>query len=76
MELNREEIINALEHCKDRACVEGCPRLCNNIPMEDDCRLSLIHDAIALIKELTEENSALQMRIDDLEIELEQITDY
>lgn len=59
MKSNREEIIKALECCKDRACVESCTRLCNNIPMEDDCRLNLIHDALVLIKELTDENERL-----------------
>lgn len=60
----REEIVKALECCHNRGCQEGCPRLCNNIPMEDDCRCDLIHDALTLIKELAEEIKYLEAEHD------------
>lgn len=44
-----EQIIKALECCKDRECQTGCPRLHNNLPIEDDCRCNLIKDALDLI---------------------------
>lgn len=44
-----EQIIKAFECCKDRECQTGCPRLHNNLPIEDDCRCNLIKDALDLI---------------------------
>ena len=43
------EIIKALECCKDRGC-QGCIRLYSGRPIEDDCRLDLIYDTLDLIK--------------------------
>ena len=44
-----EEIVKALECCQYRECQE-CIRLHTGRPIEDDCRLDLIYDSLALIK--------------------------
>lgn len=49
MELNREQIKKALECCTTGTCTE-CPKF-NKVP----CKIPLMRDALALIKELTEE---------------------
>lgn len=56
--MEKEQIIKALECCKDRGCAE-CVQLHNNIPAEEDCRLDLIHNALALIRELETNNKDL-----------------
>lgn len=55
MELNREQIIRALEFCAEHEYCVSCP--CDNecIGME-----SLMLDTLSLIKELTEENERLR----------------
>ena len=62
MELNREQIIKALECCKEGQCHNGCPLLdfCN---VQDVIAGSskLCGDALSLIKELTEENERLTL---------------
>lgn len=68
--MEREQIIKALEYCKNRGCQEGCPRLCNKIPMEDDCRLDLMKDALALIKELTEKVEAYRQELGKVRVAL------
>lgn len=55
--MERDQIVKALECCRDRGC-QGCIRQYTGRPIEDDCRLDLIHDALALIRELTEEVNA------------------
>lgn len=53
MELNREQIIKALEYCNTaKRCID-CPY------RESDCE-TLYPNALALIKELTEENERLR----------------
>ena len=59
MELKRDEIIKALEYCTGGGS-------CNKCPYDDKPRLSFegclsskMRDALALIKELTEENQRL-----------------
>ena len=59
MELNRDQIIKALECCEYRAC-QKCVMLTRGRPVEDDCRLDAIHDALALIKELVKENERIK----------------
>lgn len=65
MELNREQIIKALECCETGRAVscEKCPML--NIETSDDvvCSEMLARYALSLIKELTEENEAWQQRL-------------
>ena len=53
MELNREQIIKALECCKKDDC-DNCPNDFGN------CYANLAGYSIALIKELTEENGRLE----------------
>ena len=66
-ELNREQIIKALEccgvGCELRSCTSECPYF--SIPLEDteDCCDVLARDALALIKELTEENERARSHI-------------
>ena len=56
MELNREQIIKALECCSNNdECVgEACPYYATG------CENNMPKDAISLIKELTEENERLR----------------
>lgn len=65
MELNREQIIKALECCKTPKLTkcEGCPR------DEEDalCMYRLSADALSLIKELTQANEQLSESYDHLE---------
>ena len=65
MELNREQIIKVLECCEYRNC-QKCVMLCRGRPIEDDCRLDAIHNALTLIKELTEDNEDLNKTISNL----------
>ena len=60
MELNRDQIIKALECCIDVNCgsIAVCPRR-ENHRNEYECQANLKKDALALIKELTEENAKL-----------------
>ena len=55
MELNREQIIKALKCCSIGIC-GSCPY----DKWEAGCRDEMCGDAIALIKELTEENERLR----------------
>ena len=58
MELNREQIIKALECCTRQNC-NGCP-LCDALGDSNDACLDIIPPKIlSLIKELTEENERL-----------------
>lgn len=62
MELNRDEIIKALECCKSlliSACKE-CPYRLGDYAYDDGCVNNLVADALALINELTEENEKLK----------------
>ena len=60
MELNREQIVKALE------CCASPKQMCKDCPMpeeiKDDCRCMeiLSRNAVALIRELTEENERLE----------------
>ena len=55
MELNREQIIKALECCENEFCdaCDNCPSPPNT---SGNCVVFVMRDALALIKELTEEN--------------------
>ena len=55
MELNREQIVKALECCSENVDCAKCP-CCANCK----CINSLLRDALALICELTEENERLR----------------
>ena len=57
MELNREQIIKALECCLEGEC-DGC-----TYNEQTSCKEYLLNDAISLIKELTEENEKLRADI-------------
>ena len=66
-ELNREQIIKALECCKSPKLTKcyGCPR-----DKEDGhCMYRLNEDALSLIKELTEENERLSGAVKQYEEE-------
>ena len=58
MELNREQIIKALECCSKETC-EDCPYANEDI-FDTSCGINMAKDALALIKELTEENERLR----------------
>lgn len=60
MELNRENIIKALECCTKSSLCARCPR-----GDYDTCDIEA--DALSLINELTEENKAWQMQLIDKE---------
>ena len=55
MELNAEQIIKALECCTSRSCGADCPYYDTEL-----CQVAIMRDALALIKELTEENERLR----------------
>lgn len=59
MELNREQIVKALECCTSSGKSAECPIGC---PFGDinSCEESLMYHALALIRELTEENEKLR----------------
>ena len=58
MELNREQIIKALECCAEQEYCGVCPCVNECISME-----SLMLDALSLIKELTKENERLRAEV-------------
>lgn len=63
MELNREQIIKALECCKsfrDFYMCDICPYYRLELADDENCTNRLSQDALALIKELTEENERLK----------------
>ena len=64
-ELNREEIIKALECCHNNSEMDcrDCPYWNKVIDLYYGCVNTLVKDAIALIKELTEENERLNERL-------------
>ena len=55
MELNREQIIKALECCTSCSCGVDCPYYDSTL-----CQYHIMRDALSLIKELTEENERLR----------------
>lgn len=62
MELNRDQIIKALECCSDGG-------RCNDCPYDSDCFMPqwvIVKDALALIRELTEDNKAQAETIGNL----------
>ena len=59
MELNREQIIKALECCSTENCTD-CPYAVDDI-FDISCGINKAKDALSLIKELTEENEKLKM---------------
>lgn len=62
MELNREQIIKALECCPNCNCII-CPY---SHAANFDCRDEMMKHALTLIKELTEENEDLNKTISNL----------
>lgn len=62
MELKRDEIIKALECCQIRHIEKNCDECYYHRWLEPTCRGVLCEDALALIKELTEENERLRTR--------------
>ena len=58
-ELNREEIIKALECCSKDDC-DNCPNTFGN------CYSNLAREALSLIKDLTEENERLRADLTEL----------
>jgi hypothetical protein len=66
MELNAEQIIKALEWCSElRLCVD-CPMRAEGYFSHSGnaCRQALMKNALALIKELTEENERLRDKLE------------
>lgn len=63
MELNKEQIIKALECCQIRHINKACDDCYYHRWLEPTCRGVLCEDALALIKELTEENDAWQKQL-------------
>ena len=59
--MDREQIVKALECCRGKGCKE-CPCNCNCAT----CISTLMGDALALIRELTEENERLEKEVDRL----------
>ena len=57
MELNREKIVKALEYC-------NTAERCLDCPYRDNECVTLYPDALALIKELTEENERLRAELE------------
>lgn len=64
MELNREQIIKALESCIKAQC-ENCCNL-GNWHEQWNCMTDIMKNALALIKELTEENERLHASCTEL----------
>jgi L-fucose isomerase-like protein len=65
MELKREDIIKALEYCgTSYSCNEKCPFVPNTHKGSLGCSEELMLTALALIKELTEENERLREKAD------------
>ena len=62
MELNREQIINALECCLVESNCRGCPL---HHQYETDCLKYAGEKALKLIKQLTEENERLRGIIEE-----------
>jgi hypothetical protein len=68
MELNREQIIKAMECCRTNSemdCID-CPYRNKGNDLYAGCVNTLLVDALSLIKELTEENERLRAENDDL----------
>lgn len=66
MELNRDQIVKALECCSSSDCVSACESGCpywggayDTCPCNDDPNF-IVKKALSLIKELTEENERLR----------------
>ena len=70
MELNREQIAKALECCQIRHINKACDDCYYHRWLDPICRGVLCEDALALIKELTEENERLKKDVADLQDEL------
>ena len=64
-ELNREQIVKALECCASDGC-EFCPN--SRMPAAANCVLFTMGNALSLINELTEENARLRAQNETLEI--------
>ena len=69
MELNREQIIKALECCVSADTFDACRSGCPLFEKGDDCECifepTALHKyALSLIKELTEENERLREKAD------------
>lgn len=63
-ELNRENIIKALEYCgTSYSCNEKCPFVPNTHKGSLGCSEELMLTALALIKELIEENDRLKLSL-------------
>lgn len=71
MELNREQIVKDLEACcaEEKDC-ERCSR--NHAPTDRLCIIDLIHDAIALIRDLTESLDRVQKQCGEIIVECDE----
>lgn len=65
--MNREQIIKALECCYVNGNCKGCPLYLSG-DLHSNCIKKAAVDALALIKELTEENERLKAERDTLEV--------
>ena len=66
MELNREQIIKALEECGAKTTCNDCP-LVGDFDLRMPCQRKLCLEAHSLIKELTQSNEQLSESYDHLE---------
>lgn len=72
-ELNREQIIKALECCIKNQCENCCQ--CGNWHEQWNCMTFLMKNAVALIKELTEENEKLHASYTELTLKCASLTE-
>jgi hypothetical protein len=60
MEFNREQIVKALECCEAHGNCRECPLKDSGV---QGCIFKVMHDALTLIKELTEDNKMLRKQL-------------
>ena len=67
MELNRDQIVKALEQCQKPDCFKNCKECAYHRWQSPTCRNVLSADALALNRELTEEIERLRAELDRTE---------
>ena len=70
MELNRDQIIKALECCSTEDC-EDCPYTTEDI-FDITCGINMVKDALALIKELTEDVERVSKQCGEIIVECDE----
>ena len=66
MELNRDQVVKALECCNGNECCDACEDCFSPKETGGDCMVFVMRKALALIRELTEENERSAKEIDRL----------